>query len=158
MSQATFDSDDLFGEAASEVRGDVEENLDAAREALPAPEAIWEVEAENTLGVLNTLNQALDVGDAEAHLRDAKKWYTMGERAEAFEDAEDLEVEIESIEEMIEDVQSAREKVGDLTSTVPGLRSALNEAQDAGGEDAEEADDGSEQDETDEDEDEADDE
>jgi hypothetical protein len=139
MSQATFDSDDLFGEAASEIRGDVEENLDAARAALPAPEAIWEVEAENTLGVLNTLNQALDVGDAEAHLRDAKKWYTMGERAEAFEDAEDLEVEIESIEETIEDVQSAREKVGDLTSTIPGLRSALDEAQDAGGEDAEEA-------------------
>ena len=141
MSQATFDSDDLFGEAASEVRGDVEENLDAAREALPAPEAIWEVEAENTLGVLNTLNQALDVGDAEAHLRDAKKWYTMGERAEAFEDAEDLEVEIEAIEETIEDVQSAGEKAGDLASTIPDLRSALDEAQGAGSEDDEEAED-----------------
>jgi hypothetical protein len=144
MSQATFDSDDLFGEAASEVRGDVEENLDAAREALPAPEAVWAVEAENTLGVLNTLNQALDVGDAEAHLRDAKKWYTMGERADAFEDAEDLEVEIESIEETIEDVQSAGEKAGNLASTIPDLRSALDEAQDAGSEDDE--------DETDEDE------
>jgi hypothetical protein len=150
MSQATFDSDDLFGEAASEVRGDVEENLDAAREALPAPEAIWEVEAENTLGVLNTLNQALDVGDAEAHLRDAKKWYTMGERAEAFEDAEDLEVEIESIEETIEDVQSAGEKAGDLASTIPDLRSALDEAQDAGSEDDEEAEDETDEDEADE--------
>ena len=131
MSQATFDSDDLFGEAASEIRGDVEGHLDAAREALPTHEAIWTVEAENTLGVLNGLSQALDIGDAEDHLRDAKKWYTMGERADAFEDADDLEAEIESLEGTIEDVVSARKKVGDLTSTIPGLRSALEEAQDA---------------------------
>jgi hypothetical protein len=131
MSQATFDTDELFGEAASEVRGDVENHLDAVREALPAAEAVWEVEADNTLGVLNGLSQALDVGDAEAHLRDAKKWYTMGERADAFEDAEDLQEEIESLEEIIEDVVAAREKVGDLTSTLPGLRGALDDAADA---------------------------
>jgi hypothetical protein len=150
MSQATFDSDDLFGEAASEIRGDVEDHLDSARGSLPAPEAIWEVEAENTLGVLNGLSQALDVGGAEDHLRDAKKWYTMGERADAFDDAEDLREEIESIEGIIEDVDVAHGKVSDLTSTIPGLRSALDEAQsaadgsdDANGADAE--DDGDEE-------------
>jgi hypothetical protein len=133
MSQATFDSDDLFGEAASEIRGDVEGHLDAARGSLPTPEAIWETEAGNTLGVLNGLDQALDVGDAEDHLRDAKKWYTMGERAEAFEDAEGLQNEIESVEETIEDIENAHESVGDLTSTLPGLRGALDDAQDAAG-------------------------
>lgn len=131
MSQATFDSDELFGEAASEIRGDVEDHLDAVREALPTADAIWETEAENTLGMLNGLKSALDVGDAEAHLRDAKKWYTMGKRADAFEDSEDLEAEIEALEGTIEDVVTAREKVNGLTSTLPGLRGTLDEAHDA---------------------------
>ena len=150
MSQATLDDDDLFDEAATEMRADVESSLEAARDALPSAAAIWDTEADNTLGVLNGLKGALDTGDAADHLRDAKKWYTMGERAEAFEDAEDLEVEIESIEETIEDVQSAGEKAGDLASTIPDLRSALDEAQDAGSEDDEEAEDETDEDEADE--------
>jgi hypothetical protein len=127
MSQATFDTDELFGEAASEIRGDVETHLDGAREALPDPESIWEIEAANTLGMLNALSQALDVGDAEAHLRDAKKWYTMGERADAFDDAADLEAAIEDIETTIEDIEAAHETVSDLTSTLPGIKSTLDD-------------------------------
>jgi len=130
MSQATLDDDDLFGEAASEMREDVEESLAAARESLPVAEDIWDVDSENTLGVLNGLRTALDTGDAADHLRDAKKWYTMGERADAFEDADDLAEDIEALEDIIGDVEQAREQVGDLTSTIPQLRSALEDADD----------------------------
>jgi hypothetical protein len=125
MGQTSLDDDELFGEAASEMRSDVEASLAEARQALPDADAIWDVEADNTLGVLNALKGALDVGDAEDHLRDAKKWYTMGERADAFEDADDLADAIEDVEDLIEDVEEAREQVGDLTATIPQLRSTL---------------------------------
>jgi hypothetical protein len=138
MSQSTLDDDELFGEAASEMREDVEASLAEARAVLPAADDIWDVEADNTLGVLNALKGALDVEDAEEHLRDAKKWYTMGERADAFEDADDLEDAIADLEELIEDVETAREQVGDLTSTIPQLRGALEDfAEEAEEDDAE---------------------
>jgi hypothetical protein len=131
MSQSTLDDDDLFGEAASEMRADVEDSLDAARAALPEPDAIWDVDAENTLGVLNGLRSALDTDDAADDLRDAKKWYTMGERADAFEDADDLESAIDDLEALLADVDAAREQVGELTSTVPQLRGALEDLDEA---------------------------
>jgi hypothetical protein len=127
MSQATLDDDELFEDAASEMREDVEESLAKARAELPEADAIWDVDADNTLGVLNALRSALAVEDAETHLRDAKKWYTMGERADAFEDADDLAEEIEAIEDVIGDVEAAHEQVSDLASTVPQLRSALED-------------------------------
>ena len=127
MSQTSLDDDELFGEAASEMRSDVEASLDEARGALPDADAVWDVEASNTLGVLNSLKTALDVDGAEDHLRDAKKWYTMGERADAFEDADDLAEDIETVEALIDDVEAAREQVGDLTATIPQLRSTLEE-------------------------------
>ncbi|MFC6862734.1 DUF5790 family protein [Halomicroarcula sp. GCM10025817] len=127
MTQTSLDDDELFGEAASEMRSDVEASLAEARAALPDADAVWDVEADNTLGVLNALKTALDVGDAEDHLRDAKKWYTMGERADAFEDAEDLAEDIETVEELVADVEDARDQVGDLTATIPQLRSTLEE-------------------------------
>ncbi|QIO21718.1 DUF5790 family protein [Haloarcula sp. JP-L23] len=139
MSQTSLDDDELFGEAANEMRSDVEASLAEARTALPEADAVWDVEADNTLGVLNALKTALDVGDAEDHLRDAKKWYTMGERADAFEDAEDLAEDIETVEDLIGDVEDAREQVGDLTATIPQLRSTLEEFEESeedGGADA----------------------
>jgi hypothetical protein len=131
MSQATLDDDELFEDAASEMREDVEDSLDEARAALPDADDVWDVEADNTLGVLNALRSALDVEDAEAHLRDAKKWYTMGERADAFDDAEDLADDIADLEELLADVEGAHEQVSDLASTVPQVRSALEEFADA---------------------------
>jgi hypothetical protein len=122
------DDDELFGEAASEMREDVESSLAEARAALPEADAVWEVEADNTLGVLNSLRSALDVGDAEDHLRDAKKWYAVGKRADAFEDSEDLEAAIAEVEELMETVTEAHEQVSDLAATVPELRGALEEA------------------------------
>ncbi|WP_276299839.1 DUF5790 family protein [Halorussus lipolyticus] len=129
MSQSTLDEDELFGEAASEVREDVEASLQQASEALPDTDDIWNVEADNTLGALNALRSALDAGDAADHLRDAKKWYMMGERADAFEEADDLEAEIGRVEEAIADIEDAKEQVGDLASTVPGLKNTLEELQ-----------------------------
>ena len=128
MSQSTFDEDDLFGEAASEMRGDVEASLEAAWAELPSADEVWDVEADNILGALNALRSALDVGEAHDHLRDAKKWYTMGERADAFEDADDLLEEIEQLEGVLDDIASAGDQVGDLTGTIPGLKSALEDA------------------------------
>jgi hypothetical protein len=126
MSQTTLDDDELFGEAANEMRTDVESSLDAVRTALPAADDVWTAEADNTLGVLNTLHSALDTDDAADHLHDAKKWYTMGERADAFNDADDLREEIEELETTIDDITTAHEQVGDLTSTIPELRGALD--------------------------------
>jgi hypothetical protein len=130
MSQSSLDDDELFGEAAEEMRADVEEHLDAARAELPEADAIWDVDADNTLGVLNALRSALDVDDVETHLRDAKKAFVMGQRADAFEDADDLEADLGAVEDVLADLETAREQVGDLASTVPELRSALDDAHD----------------------------
>lgn len=127
MTQATFDDDELFGEAAREIRDDVESSLDEARDVLPESSAVWDVDADNTLGVLNGLKGALATEEAAEHLRDARKWYTMGRRAEAFEDPDDLESEIAALDDLIETLADAREQVGELASTVPQLRSALDD-------------------------------
>ena len=137
MSQSTLGDDDLFGEAADEMRADVEEHLDAARSALPEADDVWATEADNVLGVLNGLRSALDTGDARDHLRDAKKWYTVGERADAFEDAADLKATIEELDDLVADVEEAHERVGDLTGLVPELRSTLADLETDSGDDAE---------------------
>jgi hypothetical protein len=145
MSQATFGDDDLFGEAADEIRDDVEAALDEARASLPAADDIWETDADNTLGVLNGLRSALDTGDAAEHLRDAKKWYTVGERADAFDEPEELEAEIETVEELLDTIADAHDDVADLASTVPELRGELEDAAEAAAADeADEADDAAE--------------
>jgi predicted nucleic acid-binding Zn-ribbon protein len=132
MSQTTLGDDELFGEAAAEMRADVEEHLEKARAELPAAADVWETEADNVLGVLNGLRSALDVGDAEEHLRQAKKWYTMGERADAFEDAADLAAAIEDLESLVDSIEEAHADVGDLTNAIPELRGALQEFEEAG--------------------------
>lgn len=129
MSQATLDDDELFDEAATEMREDVESSLAEARAALPASDAVWDAEADNTLGVLNGLKGALDTGDATEHLRDAKKWFAMGRKADAFEDAEDLEADIESLEAVLSRITAAHEQVTELTATIPELRSELEDAE-----------------------------
>jgi len=137
MSQATLDDDELFDEAATEMREDVESSLADAREALPGADAVWDTDADNTLGVLNALKGALDTGDAEDHLRDAKKWFAMGKKADAFEDADDLEADIAELEDLLKDIVTAHEQVSELASTVPELRGALEDAESADDEDDE---------------------
>ena len=140
MSQSTLEDDDLFGEAADEMREDVERHLADARAELPAPESIWQTSADNVLGVLNGLKSALDVGDATDHLRQAKKWFTLGSRADAFENPEELKEEIEAVEELIETVDSAGQEVSELTATMPTLRGELQDAHEAAATDTETAD------------------
>ena len=142
-SQSTLGDDELFGEAAAEMREDVEEHLEAARAELPAADDVWTTDADNVLGVLNGLKGALDVGEAEEQLRQARKWYAVGERADAFEDAEDLAEEIESLADLIEQIGEAREEVTGLASTMPELRGTLQDA--ATGEGEDEADDDDEE-------------
>ncbi len=128
MSQATLDDDELFDEAANEMRADVEESLAEARANLPDPDDVWDADADNTLGVLNGLKGALDTGDAAEHLRDAKKWFAVGRQADAFEDADDLEADIEALEAVLTRITTAHEQVSELTATIPELRSELEEA------------------------------
>ena len=147
MGQATLDEDELFDEAATEMRDDVEDALDSVRSVLPTGASIWDVDANNTLGVLNTLKDASDIEDAHAHLRDAKKWYTVGEQADAFDDASDLVEEIETIEETLDHLEDLNEQVTELTAVVPQLRTSLSDIE---SEDAE-TEDGSDEDDSDED-------
>ncbi|SHG49859.1 DUF5790 family protein [Halobaculum gomorrense] len=128
MSQSTFDDDDLFGEAADEMRADVEEHLSAAKATLPTADAIWGTDADNVLGALNGLRSALDTGDAVEELRQAKKQYVMGERAGAFEDDEELAAEIEELQALVETLAEAHDQVGDLTGVVPQIKSDLEDA------------------------------
>lgn len=126
--QSTLADDDLFGEAAAEMREEVEGHLDDARASLPNPDAVWDVEADNVLGVLNTLKSALDVGDAADHLRQAKKTFVVGQRADAFDDPDTLGEEIEDLEALVASIEDAEGLVGDLTGTIPQVRSQLQDA------------------------------
>ncbi len=128
MTQSTFDDDELFGEAADEMRADVDDALAAARAELPTADGVWKTNADNVLGVLNGLKSALDTGEAAAHLRQAKKWFTLGSRADAFDTPDELEAEIEAVEAVLETVETAHTEVSELTATVPALRNALEEA------------------------------
>jgi len=138
MSQSTFDDDDLFGEAAEETRAEVREHLRAARAELPDADAVWETDADNVLGALNGLKSSLDVGDAVDSVRSAKKAYVLGERADAFDDADDLKAEIEELESLVGDIEAAAEEVGSLTGTVPAIRGALQDAAEADGDESKE--------------------
>ncbi len=127
MSQSSLDDDELFGEAANEMRTDVEDALDEARDALPDADDFWQVDADNVVGALNGLKTGLDAGEAVDHLRDAKKWFTMGQRADAFDDADDLRAEIENLEGLVTDIENANDQVTDLAATVPGLKEQLDD-------------------------------
>jgi len=128
--QRTLADDDLFGEAAAEMHEEVEGHLDDARASLPDPDAVWDVEADNVLGVLNALKSALDVGDAADHLRQAKKTFVVGQRADAFDDPDALSEEIEDLEGLVASIEDAEGLVGDLTGTIPEVRSGLQDAAD----------------------------
>ncbi len=138
MGQTTFDDDELLSEATDETRATVEERLAAARAELPTADAVWETDADNVLGALNGLSAALDTDDAAESLRQAKKEYLLGQKAGVFDEDDELGAELESVADLLTTLQTAHEQVGELTSTVPQLRSGLQEAHasaDAGGSD-----------------------
>ncbi len=140
MGQTTLgDDEELFGEAASEAREEVQTHLRAARSKLPTAEAVWETDANNVLGALNGLSAALDTGDAVEELRQARKRYVLADRAGAFDDDEQLADELESMTELVETLESTHEQVSALTSTVPQLRGELQQAHEAAADGADEA-------------------
>ncbi|MCF2237745.1 hypothetical protein KVP04_01170 [Halobacterium salinarum] len=125
MSQSSLDDDELFGEAAEEMRAEVEGHIEAARDALPDNDALWEVDdGGNTLGVLNTLKTALNTEEVASHVRDAKKAFVIGQRADAF-DGDDLADDLAAIEDVLADLEAASEHAGALAETLPELRGAL---------------------------------
>ncbi|MFB6188062.1 MAG: DUF5790 family protein [Halobacteriaceae archaeon] len=127
MSQSSLDDEELFGEAAAEIRSDIENALENAESTLPNAEDIWNIDADNSLGMLNGMKAALDYEEAEAQLRDAKKWYMMGQRAGAFDNPDELKEQIDEFESIIQDMEAAEEHIQALTSLLPDLRNQLLE-------------------------------
>lgn len=127
MSQSTFDDDELFTEASSELREDVEEALEEARENLPDADEVLEVRGDNVIGVLNSLKGELDVEDADDALREARKWFETGRRAEAFDQGfvDETGEEIESLKEVLEAVDDASENATELVNAVATLKKHL---------------------------------
>jgi len=127
MAQSTLEDDELFDEASDEIRADVESALGDGRDALPEAGDVLDVEGDNIIGVLNSLKNGLDAGDAEEALREAKKWFGIGERADAFEEGfvDETEDEIAEIEEALGALEDAEESATELTDAVASLKDTL---------------------------------
>ncbi len=127
MAQSTLEDDELFDEASDEMREDVEEALEEAREALPDADELFEAEGDNVIGVLNSLKSGLDADDAEDSLREAKKWFGIGSKADVFDEefVGETEEELEELEEALGSLADAEETATELTDTVASLKSVL---------------------------------
>ena len=127
MAQSTLEDDELFDEASDELREDVEDALEDAHDALPEADDIFEVEGDNIVGVLNSLKSELDAGEAEESLREAKKWFGVGRKADVFDEefVDETEQDIEELEETLGSLGDAEESATELTDTVAGLKSVL---------------------------------
>ena len=128
MGQTTFDDDELLDEATDEKREVVREHLADARAELPTADAVWETDADNVLGALNGLSAALDTEAAVEPLRQARKEFLLGQQAGVFEEGDELGEELEAVVDLVDSLQEAHDRVGKLTSTVPKLRSDLQDA------------------------------
>lgn len=127
MDQVTLDNDELFGEAATELRDDIESALSEAEAALPDQDEVWSPDGENLLGQLNTLRGTLDTQEVQTHLREAKKWLAVAERSGALDDDDELSDRVTAVETKLSAIAQANEAVGELTSTLPELRQALQD-------------------------------
>jgi hypothetical protein len=127
MAQSTLEDDELFDEASDEMREDVETALEKARDGLPDADEVLEVEADNLVGVLNGINSGLKEGDAEDGLREAKKWFGIGKKADVFEEdfLEEAQEELEDLEDTLESLSEVEETATELTGTVAGLKDVL---------------------------------
>jgi ABC-type transporter Mla subunit MlaD len=52
----------------------------------------------------------------------------VGKKADAFDDADDLEADIAELEGLLESIVEAHDQVSDLTATIPELRGTLEDA------------------------------
>ena len=127
MAQSTLEDDELFDEASDEMREDVEDALEEARDALPDADGIFDVEGDNIIGVLNSLKSELDAGEAEEALREAKKWFGIGKKADVFDEefVEEAEDELEELEEALTSLNDAEDSATELTDSLASLKSVL---------------------------------
>ncbi|MFP4632929.1 MAG: DUF5790 family protein [Halobacteriales archaeon] len=127
MAQSSFDDEDLFTEASGEMKEDVESNLEAARRELPSADDILETEAGNVVGVLNGLKSSLDAGEAEAALREARKWLEIGRRADAFDDdfVSEAQGDIDEVGDVLEALERASTSATELMDAVATLKQNL---------------------------------
>lgn len=127
MAQSTLEDDELFDEASDEMREDVEDALEEARDALPDADDIFDVEGDNIIGVLNSLKSELDAGEAEEALREAKKWFGIGKKADVFDEefVEEAEEELEELEEALTSLNDAEDSATELTDSLASLKSVL---------------------------------
>lgn len=127
MAQSTLEDDELFDEASDEMREDVEDALEEARDALPDADDIFDVEGDNIIGVLNSLKSELDAGEAEEALREAKKWFGIGTKADVFDEefVEEAEDELEELEEALTSLNDAEDSATELTDSLASLKSVL---------------------------------
>lgn len=127
MAQSTLEDDELFDEASDEMREDVEDALEEARDALPDADDIFDVEGDNIIGVLNSLKSELDAGEAEEALREAKKWFGIGTKADVFDEefVEEAEEELEELEEALTSLNDAEDSATELTDSLASLKSVL---------------------------------
>ncbi|MDY6779844.1 MAG: DUF5790 family protein, partial [Halobacteria archaeon] len=104
MAQSTLDEEDLFSEASDEIRDDVDEAIEEARGSLPDADDVLDVEGDNIIGVLNGFKSNLDLEETEEALREAKKWFEIGKRADAFDDeyADETDEELVELTEVID--------------------------------------------------------
>lgn len=125
MAQATLDDDELFGEAANELRSDIAASIETAEATLPDADEVWQPAGDNLLGELNTLRTALDTSDAREHLHEARKWLELGRRSGAIDGDDELVDRVKTLDSQLDAIDAAREAVGTLTSTLPSLRQLL---------------------------------
>lgn len=127
MAQSTLEDDELFDEASDEMREDVEDALEEARDALPDADGIFDVEGDNIIGVLNSLKSELDAGEAEEALREAKKWFGIGKKADVFDEefVDEAEEELEELEEALTSLNDAEDSATELTDSLASLKSVL---------------------------------
>ncbi len=127
MAQSTFDDEDLFTEASTELREDVERHLEEAREGLPEADELLEVRGDNVIGVLNSLKGDLTAEDADEALREARKWLETGRRADAYDEdwVQEAETEIDKLNEAFEAVEEASENATELVNAVATLKQNL---------------------------------
>lgn len=127
MAQSTLEDDELFDEASDEMREDVEDALEEAHDALPDADDIFDVEGDNIIGVLNSLKSELDAGEAEEALREAKKWFGIGRKADVFDEefVEEAEEELEELEEALTSLDDAEDSATELTDSLASLKSVL---------------------------------
>lgn len=128
----TFTDDELFGEAADEVKSDVDDCLARAIDEIPAEEAVRAVD-DTCFVDLDSLITTLNIDAVGTAIRDARKWFTIGKRAgtfnddyitkteaaiATFEETVDVLREIETVNKLVEEgeITKAREKLATLES------------------------------------------